>query len=217
MTVNHLYETTYASTYTHCEIHPAMMLGVSASIIPFPDHNQSPRNTYQSAMGKQAMGIYASNYQARMDSLGHVLYYPQRPLVCSRSMKYIFFKSLPAGFNAIAAITCFTGYNQEDSLIFNRGAVDRGLFRSVFYRTYTKAESSAMNMSTKEKIMKPNPQSTSGQKMESYDKLDSDGLILPGTAVSGNDIIIGMVVEDDVKNIEKAGKKLYRDCSISLR
>lgn len=167
-------------------------------------------------MGKQAMGIYASNYQARMDSLGHVLYYPQRPIVCSRSMKYIFFKSLPAGFNAIAAICCFTGYNQEDSLIFNRAALDRGFFRSVFYRTYSKAETEA-GSNSKETICKPNPFATSGSRVESYDKLDSDGLVLPGTAVSGDDIIIGITVKNEVKSAEKANKKIYRDCSIPLR
>lgn len=218
------------NSYTHCEIHPAMILGVSASIIPFPDHNQSPRNTYQSAMGKQAMGVYASNFQGRMDSLGHVLYYPQRPLVTTKSMKYISFKNLPSGFNAVAAIACFTGYNQEDSLMFNQSAIDRGFFRSIAYRTYTceekdygnngrfgDKEGKIVDSKTKERIMKPNPILTAGCRVQSYDKLDNDGLILPGTAVSGDDIIIGKVINIPQKGDQQSNKKQYKDSSIGLR
>lgn len=126
--------------YTHCEIHPSMILGICASIIPFPDHNQSPRNTYQSAMGKQAMGIYSTNFQLRMDTLANLLFYPQKPLVTTRAMEHLHFRELPAGQNAIVAIACYSGYNQEDSVIMNQSSIDRGLFRSIYLRTYMDQE-----------------------------------------------------------------------------
>lgn len=204
MYVNNLSKS-YCSTYTHCEIHPSMILGVCASCIPFPDHNQSPRNTYQSAMGKQAMGIYTSNFQARLDTLGHVLYYPQRPLVETRAMEILNFKDLPSGINAIVAIMCFTGYNQEDSVIMNQSSIERGLFRSVCYRTYTdeadieepRAGLKMNRYTPMEMFCIPPKNFTEGFRMGTYSKLDIDGIIFPGSRVTGGespDILIGKIL-----------------------
>eukprot|EP01012_Entosiphon_sulcatum_P057824 TRINITY_DN8168_c0_g1_i1.p1 TRINITY_DN8168_c0_g1~~TRINITY_DN8168_c0_g1_i1.p1 ORF type:complete len:1204 (-),score=175.67 TRINITY_DN8168_c0_g1_i1:20-3631(-) len=206
--------------YTHAEIHPSMIFGVCASIIPFPDHNQSPRNTYQSAMGKQAMGIYASNFLVRMDTTAHVLCYPQKPLACSNSMKYLQFRDLPAGQNAIIAISCYSGYNQEDSVMMNQSAIDRGLYRSVFYRTYRDEEKSGRDGTGRERFEKPDPENTIGMRRAAYDKLDKDGLICPGTRVSGGDVIIGKTTplapptDDDVPREARFTK---RDSSTCLR
>ena len=208
------------TTYTHCEIHPSMILGVAASLIPFPHHNQSPRNVYQSAMGKQAMGVYATNFVLRMDTTAHVLFYPQKPLATTRAMQYMSFRELPAGQNAIVAIGCYSGYNQEDSVIMNQSAIDRGLFRSVYYRTYVETEKTATPLDkTEELIMKPTLD-VKGLKHGNYGKLDEDGLIAPGTVVSGGDVIIGKVVittQDDASGAGGGALVTQRDVSYTLR
>jgi DNA-directed RNA polymerase II subunit RPB2 len=209
--------------YTHCEIHPSMILGVCASIIPFPDHNQSPRNTYQSAMGKQAMGVMLTNYQLRFDTMNNVLYYPQKPLATTRSMEYLKFRELPAGQNAIVAIACYSGYNQEDSLIMSQSSIDRGLFRSLFYRTYmdtAKATSTSSAKQTFEEFAKPNRHNTVRMKHGTYDKIDADGIAPPGVRVSGEDIIIGKVaeMEDESEELGQRTKSTtHRDLSTPLR
>mmetsp|Transcript_18211 Transcript_18211/g.18269 ORF Transcript_18211/g.18269 Transcript_18211/m.18269 type:complete len:1196 (+) Transcript_18211:62-3649(+) len=183
----------YCSTFTHCEIHPSMILGICASIIPFPDHNQSPRNTYQSAMGKQAMGVYSSNFQVRLDTMAHVLHYPQKPLTTTRAMEFMNFRELPSGVNCIVAIATYTGYNQEDSLIMNQSSIDRGLFRSSFFRTYSDiAKNSGRDLD--HRFEKPSRSSCLRMKHGSYEKLDIDGLAEPGVRVSSDDIIIGKTV-----------------------
>jgi DNA-directed RNA polymerase II subunit RPB2 len=167
-----------------------MILGVCASIIPFPDHNQSPRNTYQSAMGKQAMGVYTTNYSLRMDTLAHVFYYPQKPLVVTDSMDYIHFKELPAGTMAVVAIGCYTGYNQEDSVIMNQSCIDRGIYRSMYFKLYSDTESKKIG--EEEFFEKLDSVTTSGMREHSlYDKIEMDGLVAPGTHVGGGDVVIG--------------------------
>ena len=180
--------------HTHCEIHPSMILGVCASSIPFPDHNQSPRNTYQSAMGKQAIGVYALNYQSRFDTISHVLTYPQKPLVQTKTSDLLNVNDLPSGQNAIVAIACYSGYNQEDSVIMNQSAIDRGLFRSVFYRTY-KDELKTQGASTKE-TWEYN-EDANGMRLANYEKIEQDGIVAPGDVVDGNDVLIGKTVCSD--------------------
>lgn len=204
--------------YTHCEIHPAVILGVAASVIPFPTHNPSPRNTYQSAMGKQAMGIFSTNFALRMDTLSNILFYPQKPLVTTRSMEYLRFKELPAGQNAIVAIACYSGYNQEDSVIINQCAIDRGLFRSFLYRTYTDQEDMA-RPGINEEFCKPDRRNCTKMRNFNYNKLDTDGLIFPGVEVTGDDVLIGKVTP--ILDIEKSTKEnpfyLKKDSSTVMK
>ncbi|KIY51271.1 DNA-directed RNA polymerase II, subunit 2 [Fistulina hepatica ATCC 64428] len=206
-------------TWTHCEIHPSMILGICASIIPFPDHNQSPRNTYQSAMGKQAMGIFLTNFLIRMDTMANILYYPQKPLATTRSMEYLKFRELPAGQNAIVAILCYSGYNQEDSVIMNQSSIDRGLFRSMFYRSYMDLEKTS-GVQQLEQFEKPSRDTTIRMKHGTYDKLDDDGLIAPGTGVNGEDIIIGKtapIPPDSEELGQRTRNHTRRDVSTPLK
>ena len=199
--------------YTHCEIHPYLILGVIASTIPFPDHNQSPRNTYQSAMAKQAIGICATNYKNRLDTISHVLYYPQKPLVTTRSMPYLHTLDMPSGINAIVAIAIYTGYNQEDSILINKSAVDRGLFLSAHYKTFKEEEKKNQNSGDEEKFCIPNKNNTINYKLADYSKLNPNGIIKENTYVNVNDAIIGKVIPHK----KKAKEISFKDNSIILK
>ena len=199
--------------FTHCEIHPSLMLGVLASCSPFPDHNQSPRNTYQCAMGKQAMGIYVTNHNERLDTLAHLLHYPNKPLVNTRPMDFLHTNDIPNGMNAIVAIATYSGYNQEDSVIINQSAIDRGLFRSTFSRTYKVEEKKIQSSGEEERITKPDHNVTKGMKPGSYKKLNKDGFIKKNTFVKKGDVIVGKVIP--LK--DKKAKYIYKDNSITIR
>lgn len=206
--------------YTHCEIHPSMIFGVLGTNIPFSDHNPGVRNLFQGAMGKQSIGIYNTAFKRRMDTLAHVLHYPQKPLVNTEPSKYVHSDDLPAGQMAIVAIACYTGYNQDDSLIFNQSSIDRGLFNSSFYRTYIDEEKKNSSTLEDERFCKPEKYYSNGaiktEKMSygSYDKLDDNGFVKVGEFVNGNDIIIGKTTP--LKNSIE-GEPKYRDASTSLR
>jgi DNA-directed RNA polymerase II subunit RPB2 len=178
--------------YTHCEIHPSTIFGILASCIPFPEHNQSPRNTYQCAMGKQAMGMYVTNFYNRMDKTAYVLSNPMRPLVDTRIMRMIKLDEIPSGAPVIVAIMSYTGYNQEDSILVNKGAIDRGLFSATIYHT-EKDEDKKIN-GDEEIRCRPDSTKTKGMKFGNYSKLNSKGVIPENSVIENRDIIMGKVM-----------------------
>jgi DNA-directed RNA polymerase II subunit RPB2 len=175
--------------YTHCEIHPSVIFGILGSCIPFPEHNQSPRNTYQCAQAKQAMGVYVTNYAHRMDKTAYVLNYPMRPLVDTRLMNILKLNEVPSGTNVIVAIMTHTGYNQEDSILINKGSIDRGMSLVTVYHTEKDEDKQKVN-GDEERRCKPDKTKTKGMKMANYEKLNSKGVIPENTLVEHRDIIM---------------------------
>lgn len=204
---------------THSEIHPSMALGTAASFIPFPDHNQSPRNSYQCAMGKQAMGMYAQNYRERFDAMSHILCYPQKPFVTPFLSRLQGANSMPAGQNIVVAIMTYSGYNQEDSMMINRASLDRGLFRSIFYRTYKDEEKKNQSSGEEERFCRPDTDLTKHMKYANYEKVEGDGFVKENTFVNADDILIGKVVPIRVPTgqVLPAGTKRFRDVSRTMR
>jgi len=196
--------------YTHCEIHPSTIFGVLASCIPFADHNQSPRNTYQCAQGKQAMGIYATNYRDRMDKTAYILHYPSRPLVDTRIMNIIKLNEIPAGCNITVAIMTHTGYNQEDSLLVNKASIDRGLFQITIYHTEKDEDKQKIN-GDEEIRCKPDPKKTKGMKFGNYGKVNAKGIVPENTLIENRDIIIAKVTPIKENKNDHTKVKKYLD------
>ena len=201
--------------YSHCEIHPSVIFGVLASCIPFPDHNQAPRNTYQCAMGKQAMGIYATNFERRMDKTSYVLTYPSRPLVDTRLMNFLELNKLPSGTQIHVAIMSHSGYNQEDSVLINKGSIDRGLFSATIYHTEKDEDKNII----RDEIIrcKPNPAKTKGVKFGNYDKLNSQGFIPENSLVENRDVIIAKIVPIKENRNDPTKTIKYEDQSKTFR
>ena len=210
--------------YTHLEIDPSLMLGVMGNSIIYPEHNPLPRNTFSCGQSKQAVSLYHSNYQMRIDKMGVVLSYGQVPLIKSRYLEYINNEEQPYGINAIVAIMCHTGYNVEDAILINQGSVDRGIFRTSYYSMYESKEDIEQIDGVKVTTTFANFENKEVTRIKpgyDYSQLDKDGLIKENTPLDDKIVLIGKVTQSalepnvyvDNSSFPKKGQLGYVDKS----
>ena len=204
---------------THLELASYATLGICASLIPYSEHNQSPRNAYESAMAKQALGVFSTNFFNRVDSRAHLLHYPQSPAVKTKPMEIINFDDRPSGQNCVVAVLSFQGYNMEDAIIFNKSSVDRGLARSTFFRIY-EAECRQYLGGLRDKLEVPEAGIRGYRGDRYYRLLEEDGIISVESPVSGNAVLIGRTSPprflEEYREFEVRGPT-KRDSSVCMR
>lgn len=209
------------SNTTHIEIYPPSILGIGASVIPYPEHNQSPRNTYESAMAKQSLGFSTPLMNASTYVRQHFMLYPQIPIVSTKAINLLGLDERPTGQNCIVAVLPFEGYNIEDAVVFNKSSVERGLARTFFYRVY-EAEAKQYPGGMKDTFELPsadeNIRGFRGEK--AYRLLEQDGAVMHEAIVTGGDILIGRTSPprfiEEYKEFEVKGP-YRRDTSIGVR
>jgi len=185
------------SYYTNIEIDPSLILGVMGNLIIFPENNPYPRDAFSCGQSKQAVSVYHSNYQMRIDKMGVVLNYGQVPLVKSRYLEYINNESQPYGVNAIVAIMSYTGYNVEDAILINEGAIKRGLFNTTYYSMYeAREESSKVSGSMVNSYFTEiaNKNVVGIKPGYDYSYLDKSGLVKENTPINDKIVLIGKVI-----------------------
>ena len=176
--------------HTHLEIDPATMLGICAGIIPFSDHNSSPRNTMEAGMTKQALGLYVSNYSLRTDTRAHLLHHPQTPIVKTRIIDSTNYDLRPSGQNFVVALMSYEGYNMEDAMVINKGSLERGLARSSFFRAYDTSEKRYAGGQV-DRFEVPDKNIKGYRSEDAYRNLDEDGVVNPESIVQSGDVLIG--------------------------
>ena len=207
--------------HTHLEIFPSAILGAGASIIPYPEHNQSPRNTYESAMAKQSLGFSTPMMNTSTYVRQHFMLYPQTPIVTTKAMNLLGLEDRPAGQNCVVAVLPFDGYNIEDAIVISKASVDRGLGRTFFFRIYD-AEAKQYPGGMRDKFEIPNAEDNiRGYKGEkAYRLLEDDGVVAAESEVLGGDILIGKTSPprfmEEYREFEATGP-YRRDTSIGVR
>jgi len=207
--------------YTHLEVFPPSILGAGASIIPYPEHNQSPRNTYESAMAKQSLGFSTPMMNTSTYVRQHLMLYPQVPAVNTKAMKLLGLEDRPAGQNCVVAVLPFDGYNIEDAIVLSQASVDRGLGRTFFFRIYD-AEAKQYPGGMRDSFEIPNAEDNiRGYKGErAYRLLEEDGVVASESPVKGGDILIGKTSPprfmEEYREFESSGP-YRRDTSIGVR
>ena len=199
--------------YTHLEIDPSLILGVMGNMIIYPENNPVTRNSFSCGQSKQAVSVYHSNYQMRIDKIGVVLNYGQTPLIKSRYLEYVNNEEQPYGINAIVAIMCYTGYNVEDAILINEGAVKRGIFRTTYYSSYeSREESSKITGMTNSRFANIEKNNVIGKKQGyDYSFLDEHGLVKENTELNDKIIVIGKI------NSSMTNKDVWSDDSVKTK
>ncbi len=176
--------------HTHLEVDPSNIFGVVAGVLPYPEHNSSPRITMACAMAKQSLGIYTTNFGQRYDTRAYIMYYPQEPMVRTRLYKSLNMREKAAGQNCIVALTSYHGYNMADAIVVNRSSIDRGLHRVAMFKKY-ETEERMYPGGQKDTIELPTPEVVGYRGEEAYKHLAEDGIIIPESEVDGKQVLVG--------------------------
>lgn len=201
--------------YTALEIHPCMITSLSTQLLPFPDHTQAPRVTYHCAMGKQAISYPFSNLDYRSDTTMYMLSYPEKPVIQSHSSKYNACDDMSFGCNLIVAIAMYSGFNQEDSVIMNKSAIDRGLLRCFSYKTICVEEKRKSTIcSEKIQFIEKELRNQS----YNYSKIDQNtGIVRVGQYVGSLDVIVSKLQKNIQKNKNNASDTIWKDSSVTIK